>query len=74
MNNLPKNCLDEYRKRFQEAKAKRVQRTPDPPPRFDLIFVEGLARMNREEEYRIPPRDLYISEEVKARIRETRDE
>ena len=65
--------MNEYRKRFKEAKAKRVRRPLDPPPRFDRVFFEGLARMNREEEYRNPPGDIYISEEVKAHIREQRD-
>ena len=66
--------MNEYRKRFKEAKAKRVQRPLDPPPRFDCVYLEGLARMNREEEYRIPPGEIYISEEVKAHFREHRDE
>lgn len=66
--------MNEYRKRFKEAKAKRVQRPLDPPPRFDRVFFEGLARMNREEGTRIPPGEIYISEEVKAHFREQRDE
>ena len=66
--------MKEYRARFKEAMTKRVRCPLDPPPRFDRVFMEGLARMNREEECRIPPGELYISEEVKAHIREQRDE
>lgn len=73
---LPKDRLEEYRSRFKEAKAKRIRQTLDPPPRFDEIYREGVARMNREEEqaHGVLPGPIYISEEVKARIREQEDE
>ena len=73
---LSKARLGEYRTRFKEAKAKRVQQTLDPPPRFDRVYREGVARMNREEgqAHGVVPRPIHISEEVKASIREQEDE
>ena len=68
-------CIEEYRKRFQEAKAKRVQRTLDLAPRFDSVYREAVDRMDREEQaHGILPGPVHISEEVKARIREQRDD
>ena len=76
VSQLPKDRLEEYKARFKEAKAKRIRQTLDPPPRFDEIYREGVARMNREEEqaHGVLPGPIYISEEVKASIREQEDE
>ena len=73
---LPPSRLDEYRARFKEAKAKRVRQTLDPPPRFDRVYREGVARMNREggQAHGVVPGPIHISEEAKARIREQEGE
>ncbi len=73
---LPEARLEEYKARFKEAKAKRVRQTLDPPPRFDRVYREGVARMNREEgqAHGVVPGPIHISEEVKASIREQEDE
>ena len=66
--------LNEYRRRFREAKAARakLRRRPlDPPPRFDRVYQEALARMNEDERYRLPPGEVVISEDAKERIRES---
>ena len=65
--------LDEYGARFKEAMDKRIRPQLEPAPRFDEVFWEGLARMNREESYRVPPVGVDMSEEAKARIREQWD-
>ncbi|MCY4653096.1 MAG: Panacea domain-containing protein [Dehalococcoidia bacterium] len=72
---LPKARLDEYKARFEEAKAKRVRQTLDPPPRFDSVYREAVSRMDQEEqEHGIIPAPINIPEEVKTRIREQESE
>ena len=71
---LPSGRLNEYRARFKEVKAKRSQRTLHPTPRFDKVYMDGLARMNGEERAGIPLGDVHISEDMKALIREQGDE
>ncbi len=72
---LPKARLDEYKARFKDARAKRVRQTLDPPPRFDSVYREAVARMNQEEQaHRLPLGPVYISEDVKASIREQKSE
>ena len=68
---MPEERLNEYRRHFQEAKAARakLRRPLDPPPRFDRVYQEALARMNEGERYEIPPGDVVISEDAKERIR-----
>lgn len=68
---MPEGRLDEYRKRLQEAKAARAEsrRPLDPPPRFDGVYREALARMNEGERYELPPGEAAISEDAKERIR-----
>lgn len=70
---MSEDRLNEYRKRFREAKAARakLRRRPlDPPPRFDRVYQEALARMNEDEGYALPPGEVVISEDAKERIRE----
>ena len=73
---MSEDRLNEYRKRFQEAKAARAEfrRPLDPPPRFDRVYQEALARMNEGERCEIPPGDVVISEDAKERIRNQREE
>ena len=68
--------LNEYRRRFREAKAARAEfrRPLDPPPRFDRVYQEALARMNEDERHEIPPGDVVISEDAKERIRNQGEE
>ena len=63
--------LNEYRKRFQAAKAARAKtrRPLDPPPRFDRVYQEALARMNEGERYELPPGEVAMSEDAKERVR-----
>ena len=70
---MSQDRLNEYRKRFREAKAARakLRRRPlDPPPRFDRVYQEALARMNADERLDLPPGEVVISEDAKERIRE----
>ena len=73
---MPEERLNEYRRRFQEAKAARakLRRPLDPPPRFDRVYQEALARMNEDERYEIPPGEVAISEDAKERIRNQGEE
>ena len=73
---MPEKRLNEYRRRFQEAKAARAEfrRPLDPPPRFDRVYQEALARMNEDERYEIPPGEVVISEDAKERIRNQGEE
>ena len=68
--------MNEYRRRFREAKAARAEfrRPLDPPPRFDRVYQEALARMNEDERYEIPPGEVVISEDAKERIRNQGEE
>ena len=69
---MSEDRLNEYRKRFREAKAARakLRRRPlDPPPRFDRVYQEALARMNADERLDLPPGEVVISEDAKERIR-----
>ena len=65
--------LAEYRTRFKESMAGRESRSLNPPPRLDEVFHDALARMNREEGYEIPHREVDISNEAKAHIRDQWD-
>ena len=73
---MPEERLNEYRRRFREAKAARAEfrRPLDPPPRFDRVYQEALARMNEDERCEIPPGEVVISEDVKERIRNQGEE
>ena len=70
---LPKNRVEEYRSRFQEAKAKRVRRPLYPAPRFDSVYEAGLARIRSEETSGVVAGSVDVSEEVKESLREYRD-
>lgn len=70
---MSEDRLNEYRRRFREAKAARAKprrRPLDPPPRFDRVYQEALARMNQDERRALPPGEVVISEDAKERIRE----
>ena len=73
---MPEERLNEYRRRFREVKAARakLRRPLDPPPRFDRVYQEALARMNEGERYEIPPGEVVISEDAKERIRKQGEE
>ena len=71
---LAPDSLNEYRARFKEVRTKRANRTLLPAPRFDKVYVDGLARMNKEERSGIPLGDVHISEDMKAHIRAQGDE
>lgn len=73
---MSEDRLNEYRKRFREAKAARAEprRPLDPPPRFDRVYREALARMNEDERYELLPGEVVISEDAKERIRKQREE
>lgn len=70
---LPADHLEEYRARFQEAKAKRVRRALSPAPRFDDVYEAALSRMTSEEHSGVPVGSVHISDEVKERLRNYRD-
>ena len=71
---IPPDLLAEYRSRFQEAKAKRVRRPLDPPPRFDSVYEEGVEHMNEEEEVNVVLTGaIDISAEAKKRLRDQRE-
>lgn len=73
---MSEDRLNEYRKRFREAKAARAElrRPLDPPPRFDRVYREALARMNEDERYELPHGEVVISEDAKERIRKQGEE
>ena len=71
---LPPDRLNKYRARFKEVRAQRTQRTLYPAPRFDKVYMDGLAGMNGEERSGIPLGDVHVSEDMKAHIRAQRDE
>ena len=66
---LQDDVKERFRASFQEAKAKRVIRPLDPPPRFDDVYWNALSRMNEEENLEIPDGIIHIPEEVKEGIR-----
>ena len=59
---MPEDRMNEYRKRFREAKAARAElrRPLDPPPRFDRVYREALARMNEDERYELPTGEVVV--------------
>ena len=74
---MSEDRLNEYRRRFLEAKAARakLRRRPlDPPPRFDRVCQEALARMNEDERHALPAGEVAISEDAKERIRKQGEE
>ena len=65
--------IDEYKLRFQEARAGRKRRLLDPAPRFDSVYRAGLARMRAREAHRAPKGVVDVSDQVKERLRGDRD-
>ena len=70
---LPTDRVDEYRSRFQEAKARRVRRPLYPAPRFDTVYQAGLAHMTAEEVHGVTTGSVNISAEAKERLRDQKD-
>lgn len=73
MERMHPDRLEEYRARFQEAKAKHVRRPLHPAPRFDSVYRDALARMSEEEVSVVLTGTVHIPEEVKERLRDIRD-
>ncbi len=65
--------LSEFRTRFRESIARRESRSLSPSPRYDEVFNEALARMNREEAHEMPQGEADLSQEAKAHIRDQWD-
>ena len=70
---MPSHRLDEYRARFQEAKAKRVRRPLNPAPRFDSVYRTGLAHMMEEEVSEVLTGSVNVSDKMKEHLRDYRD-
>lgn len=70
---LPTNRVEEYRSRFQEAKAKRVQRTLHPAPRFDSVYEAGLTHMMEEGVIETLTGTVEVPDEVKESLKDYRD-
>ena len=70
---MPSDRLNEFRSRFQEAKAKRVRRPLHPAPRFDSVYRAGLAQMTEGEVSEVLTGAVEIPAEVKEYLRDNRD-
>ena len=70
---MPPDRLNDFKSRFQKARAKRIRRPLLPAPRFDNVYEAGLARMRSEEAAGVAVGSVDVSDEVKEHLRDNQD-